>query len=384
MKDILRLAAALLLALSVLGAARGLAAGFGDFGDMLEGQREAFDIDSVNDALSADAKKTLGKLGVDGAGDLDLSEKLSFKKVMGLVLSAFFGSVGRYGVLFVSIAGVVLILSLFESLKSAYQNKSLDTVFAFVGGAAICSLIYQPFYGAADGLANAVGQAGDFMKALIPVFTALMASSGNAGGAAVFSAMLFLAVQLAAGIASGIMLPLVNLYMAAGVAASVSGNVNLKHVTAFLRTVVLWGTGLLLTVFSGVLALQSIVAGAADSVAKRSVKFAVSSLIPVAGGQLGDAVDAMFASARMLKSALGVFGIVAVFVILLSPFLVCAANYLIVKLGSLLSAVSGNEQATSVLEVMREGFGMVLGICAALCVMFLFALALAVVSTGGT
>ena len=382
MRGLLRLAAALVLALSVVPAVQSFAAGLGDFGEMLEGQREAFDMDSVNDALSDDVKKALGKLGIDGADDLDLSEKLSFKKVMGLVLSSFLDSVGRYGVLFVSIAGVILLLSLFESLKSAYRNKSLDTAFTFIGGAALCSLIYQPFYSAAAGIAGAIGGIGDFMKALIPVFTALMASSGSVSGAAVFSAMLFLAVQLAAAIAGGIMLPLVNLYMAAGVAASVSGNVNLKHVTAFLRTVVLWGTGLLLTVFSGVLALQSIVAGAADSVAKRSVKFAIGSLIPVAGSQLGDAVDAMFASARMLKSALGVFGIAAVFVTLLSPFLVCAANYLIVKLGALLSAVSGNEQATGVLEVMREGFGMVLGICAALCVMFLFTLALAVVSTG--
>lgn len=383
MKGLLRLSAALMLALCLASGVRTGAAPASPLEEALEQQKEAFNLDSVTGALSSDVKNALSKLGISGIDSLELSEGLDFGRVMGLVISTFLERVGVHGVLFVSIAGVVILLSLFESLKSSYENKSLDTVFRFIGGAALCALVYQPFYGAADGLAQAVGRTGDFMKALIPVFTALIATSGHVSGAAFFSAMLFVAVQLASAVANGLMLPLVNLYMAAGIAASVSGNANLKHVTSFLRSVVLWGTGLLLTVFTGVLALQSIVAGAADSVAKRSVKFAVGSLIPVAGSYLGEAVDTMFASIRALKSTVGVFGIVAVLLILLSPLLACAANYLIIKFGALLSSVSGNEQATQVLEVMREGFGMVFGICASISLMFLFSLSLAVVSTGG-
>ena len=68
---------------------------------------------------------------------------------------------------------------------------------------------------------------------------------------------------------------------------------------------------LLLTVFVGLLSVQGTVAAAADTVTTKTLKFAVSSFVPVVGGALGEAMNTVQGGLGLIRSAVGGFGILA-------------------------------------------------------------------------
>jgi len=64
-------------------------------------------------------------------------------------------------------------------------------------------------------------------------------------------------------------------------------------------------------VFTGVLTVKSVIAGAGDSLSLRSAKFVISTFVPVAGSALGDSLVAVSSGMKYVKGTIGAFGLIA-------------------------------------------------------------------------
>ena len=60
-----------------------------------------------------------------------------------------------------------------------------------------------------------------------------------------------------------------------------------------------------------------VVNSAADNLSMRTAKFIIGSAVPVAGGVLSEALGTLTASVSLLKSSVGIYGVVACVVIFL-------------------------------------------------------------------
>lgn len=63
------------------------------------------------------------------------------------------------------------------------------------------------------------------------------------------------------------------IYMALNISGGLSSTVDLSGLAAMVSKFIKWGLGLIATVFGAVIGLQSLLAGAADSVALKAGKF---------------------------------------------------------------------------------------------------------------
>lgn len=212
---------------------------------------------------------------------------------------------------------------------------------------------------------------GDYGKLLLGVMTAALAAQGGITasaalytGTAVFLALLQSAIN-------HILVPGIWLLITLGIGRQVTREPMLKGLSDMLKGCLVWCLKLFLMVFTTYLSLTGVVSGTADVAAMKAAKVGMSTFVPVVGGVLADASEAVLVSAALMKNAAGIYGIFAVLAIFLQPFLRIGALYLMLKLTGAACAAFAPEPVTGTLEVFSSAMGLLLGMTAAGCTMVL-------------
>ena len=210
-----------------------------------------------------------------------------------------------------------------------------------------------------------------FAKALLPTLAAAAAASG-AVTTATFQQVttIFLAGTLL-NLMDGLLMPLTYLYIGLLTAScTLPGNTlslcadGLKKLVSMLLS----GTVLLFTVY---LSVCRIVTGNADGMAVRALRTAVTNAVPVVGGILAQASEAVLTGADMMKNTLGAFGMLAIAAACAYPFLQLGVQYLLYKAMAMFAAVSGMPELCRLIDGLGGAFGLVLGMSAS-CALLLF------------
>ena len=108
--------------------------------------------------------------------------------------------------------------------------------------------------------------------------------------------------------------------------------------------------GLCLTVYVALLTLQSLTAGAADSVGTRTVKFVISSAVPVVGGALSEAYSSLSGCLSLVKNAVGIFGIVVMAAAFLPVLASVGLTMLALNLAGAVGEVLGEARTAGVVK----------------------------------
>ena len=100
-------------------------------------------------------------------------------------------------------------------------------------------------------------------------------------------------------------------------------------------------------------------AGAADAMTVQMTRSAIATAVPVVGSIISEATGTVLAGAGVLKNAVGIFGMLAVLAICLTPFLNMAVQYLLYKVTAFLAGTAGNGTLVE-LKGMEQGRFLVL------------------------
>ena len=277
-------------------------------------------------------------------------------------------------------------------LRSAARSAALILMAATL--CSIASAVYSPAEGGFDYvqlagvLAVAVISAGDikscvglgkstilelsdFSRVLLPCLTSTAAVSGAVTSAAAKYAASALFMDILLTGVEAVVIPLIYAYMAVLIAECAIGGQTLSGVASFLKWMATGALTLLVLAFVIYLSISGIVSGSADAATVRVAKTALSTTLPVVGGIISDAANTVLVGASLLKSSVGVFGLLTVLAVCLVPVLKLGGHYLMYKLASRLSeAISGGRTA-KVAGGIGGAFGIIMGATGA-CAMMLF------------
>ena len=132
-----------------------------------------------------------------------------------------------------------------------------------------------------------------------------------------------------------------------------------------------------MTIFTGLLTIQSITGAATDSLASRTAKFAASSFIPIVGGAVSEAYSTVYGSLGVIRSGAGTIGIIIICIIVLRPIVTILAVKFVVTLGKIVCELFGQHESSEFLggtnAVLSIGLGIVI------CFSMIFIVATAVV-----
>ena len=166
------------------------------------------------------------------------------------------------------------------------------------------------------------------------------------------------AVQLS----SHVLLPLMSMCMAMGIIDGINPDFSLGAVTSLIGKIVSFVIGVVMTVFTGMLALQNALGTAADTVGVKAAKLAVANLVPVVGGALSDTYTAVRSGLALLRNAAGIYGIAAVALTVLPPVIEAASLYLAVNIGGAFAEMLGQNGIAKLLKNISGVIGMAMSL----------------------
>lgn len=262
-----------------------------------------------------------------------------------------------------------LLLSVFSFLPGG-SGSTVDLV-----GTAAISLLLLSGTGSMITLAeDTVRQLCAYAKLFFPVLSTALAAQGQVGGSAALYGGTMVCTSLLSGIISGILIPLVYVYLVLGIGWSVSSQQILQKLMDSIRSVISWGLKMILYGFMGYMTLTGAIAGAADATALKVAKMTISSVVPVIGGILSNASEAVVLSAATVKNAAGVYGFFAFTAMWISPFLKIGIRYFLLKGTVAICSVFGCKKAGPV-DCLCSAMGLLLAMTGTVCVMLIVSIA---------
>ncbi len=218
---------------------------------------------------------------------------------------------------------------------------------------------------------DVVREISDYGKLLLPVMTAALAAQGGiATSAALYTGTAIFNTVLSSTIVS-VLLPGIKLYLVISIVSSVTGEELLKRMAEIIKSSSAWILKSLMMVFTTYLGLSGVVSGATDLAALKAAKVAISSVVPVVGGILSDASEAVLVSASIVKNTAGIYGILAILAVCMGPFLRLLAHYLVLKLTAAVCTVFGGKTTISLIDAFSTAMGFLLAVTGGCCIMVL-------------
>ncbi|MBE6954321.1 MAG: hypothetical protein E7449_00230 [Ruminococcaceae bacterium] len=323
---------------------------------VLQQQVDAVNAEEILDALPKEAKERYD--GFDHLMQVDLQEGI--REILNRSLSG--AGTGLRAAL--HSAGKLLAVALLCAIVRIVQEKSSGAV--RIAGVLAVTLICAADLNTLVGLGRTtMEETAVFSAALLPVLSAATSASGApASAAALYASTVFL-TQLLNRLLLNVFLPLCHVCLACSCAELCLSDTLLKRMRKLLQNLLANGLKALLVCYSAYLALTGVVSGSADSATVKAAKLALSSVVPVVGSVIADASETVLVSASILRSSVGVFGLLGVLAVCVAPFLRLGVHYLTLKASSALAATVDDGALPEMMDAAAGVMGMILAMVGA-------------------
>ncbi len=382
MKKILMFLLCLLLLCMPVSAVSGSdASGESTLQEQFEEQLEASGADELIENAPEQVKESLYDLGLD---------TISFQKILSLSPKEFIPYfidqvqtvIARPVKLLAIVVGIIVLCALMNALKQSMAKDKLKEVFQVVSILCICAAVITPVIDCISKTGKTVFDCSNFLISFVPVLSGVMTAGGQIVTATSYQVFLFWAAELVSVIVSRTLVPFLGIYLAIAITSSMNAEFRLDKIADSLKSLICWFLGGLLTVFVGILSIQGIVASSADTVSLKATKFLISSVVPVVGGALSDALGSVQSCVKLLKTSVGAYGII-IAVMTFLPLLIESISWLLVtKISQVVAGFLGVGGVTPVLKATSSVLGIILAII--LCFMMLIIITTTIMMLLGT
>ncbi|MCL2755421.1 MAG: stage III sporulation protein AE [Oscillospiraceae bacterium] len=312
--------------------------------------------------------------------------EITFGAVMSEIWQIFVGEITAPFQMLIALVGVIVLCAaanaLRDSASGAEKNTAAVGAFDMVAVLAGAGVISMAVAGVVMRVIETLTAAGAFMLTFIPILAGIMAIMGQLVSANLFNASVILAAQVFSQVMITALMPLSASVLGVSIAGAVNPDLKTEKLAETVKTAVIWILGISATVFSGLLGLQSLVSGNADSVTMKAVRFTVSGSVPFIGGAMGDALGVVNASVGVLKSTTGAFGIIAIVAVCLPAILSVVGFRLSMSLASAVSGFFGTERIGVILKSGENVMSVILAMLACFTLIMLVSIAMMIRISG--
>ena len=210
-----------------------------------------------------------------------------------------------------------------------------------------------------------------FISSVASVALASMSASGSGASAVAFGSICSVLISVFNFVCCYVLIPYVNISLALIFSGGITSDSNLLKISSFSKKVCFGVIGSVLSLFFGLMSVQSVIAMGNDSLVKRTMRQVLNNSLPIFGGMLSEGVDTLFIAAVGVKNSAGILGIVSTVLISLYPIAELTVCFLFITvICYLLSFFEGNP-ILDFLSGARDVLSVIICVALALTVMTL-------------
>ena len=332
------------------------------------------------DSVDANTKELLGQLGLEGVsaeGLLSLTPAGVLRTVAGIVKGEA-ASPLRYCAASVLLLAVASLAASFLPEGGAMRQRCetvgrLCVMFALLSGAGQALRDSMP----------AVTATEDFILALVPVFTGILGFAGSPALALSWGGAVLAFAETVGAFFAKYVPALGALGTAACAAANLNTQADLSGTAKLLAKTVTVAMGFAAGLFTAVLSVKEVVAGAADTVGMKGAKFLIGQGVPIVGSAVADALNSVAAGLGLIRNTVGAFAAAVLLLIDLAPVLRLLLWKFVFRFLTAAGELLGQSRTASLTESLNSLLSVMLAVICFNSAVFIVALAVVLRAKGG-
>ncbi len=308
-------------------------------------------VEEIYSHLDEKTKEALSEIGLE-AVDFDSLFDVSFKDIFALVKNSVRGTIDSPLTSLVKLVCIIILVCVAQSFVP--DSGNYQSVFNISGVLFSISVIIVPVYQAVESAISSMGVSAGFMKGLIPVLAGVISVSGNPTLALSFQSLAFGVAQVMSILGENYVIPVIGAVMAIDITGALMPEFKLSGITELIKKTLISTMSFCATLYVSFLGLKGALSNAADTVANKGIKLIISSAVPVVGGAVSEAYSGILGSLVLVRSTMGIFGIVAIALIMLPSMLQLLFWIFALKAGAAAGEVFGLGGISSMLKALSS------------------------------
>lgn len=316
---------------------------------------QEFGVDTLTENLPVEAEDVLSDFSFTGGADVDSIFDRLGNKIESAIREHFTTALKS--------GAAVLIIAVLCSLASAFFPDGKAPGYVTIAGVLAIATSVLTDSGSFLRLGTQTLRAlSDFSTLLLPCLAASAAAGGAVVSAGAKYAAAMLCMDLLLTVGTKIFVPLISMYLACVVANAAFQNGAFSAMAGLLKWICVTGLTVLVVVFTAYLSISGVITSSGDLVTTRFAKAAISTTLPVVGKLVSDAASTVMAGVSLVKNSIGVFGVVAVACVTITPFLAMGLRYLMFKAAASAAAIFPDNRFSALIDGVGTAFGLMMAL----------------------
>ena len=282
-------------------------------------------------------------------------ELTGFQFLFSVLWEDFLGGIGGAVKLLLSLFSIVIFGALAGLLGEELGEETRSSLQLVIRGVCAITLFFT-VRGTLSRATTYLEDLAEFSQGIAPVLGGILVTGGGVTTGTVAVTSLSGMLLIFEKICVEWLVPLTAVCFSLSLVGGVSQELRLGGILKQLKSMYMVLVGVVCAVAGAAFSMQTLLAASADSVAMRTARYAVGSMIPIVGGTIGASLGSLASSISYIKTSVGLGAVVAVLLIVLPSIIELYLARLALGLTGGFSHLVGFEAG----EKMTEDFRMVL------------------------
>ena len=260
-----------------------------------------------------------GNLNTDYGGYLNELLSILFKNVISLIPA------------FATVVAVALLSATVSSAEGNILGKSTSKIVHLACYSLIILIITSMLLGVISDCLSSINSVRKQIEIITPILTTLTVLTGGTSSAAIYQPSAIFLSSGAVEIVGGFIFPATIAVIVLNFMSKLNTQMSFSGVTALMKSIMKWVIGITVTVFSIFITFQSSASSLFDGIIFKATKYVVSNSVPIVGNFLSSGFDMLTSAGLLIKSSVGICGLLLLLFEILSPVILLSAFSLILK-----------------------------------------------------
>ena len=260
-----------------------------------------------------------GNLNTDYGGYLNELLSILLKNVISLIPA------------FATVVAVALLSAIVSSAEGNILGKSTSKIVHLACYSLIILIITSMLLGVISDCLSSINSVRKQIEIITPILTTLTVLTGGTSSAAIYQPSAIFLSSGAVEIVGGFIFPATIAVIVLNFMSKLNTQMSFSGVTALMKSIMKWVIGITVTVFSIFITFQSSASSLFDGIIFKATKYVVSNSVPIVGNFLSSGFDMLTSAGLLIKSSVGICGLLLLLFEILSPVILLSAFSLILK-----------------------------------------------------
>lgn len=308
-------------------------------------------------------------------------DAISLRSLLKGITNYFFKELSENWRILSQVLFLSIICSVLVNIQSSFENETVGELSFYICYLVLIGLSINSFMITIKIAGDAINDMVLLMQALLPGLMILLLAIGGITSSSLFKPLILGAISAISTLMKDLVLPLILISSVIGIVSNISEKLQVSKLSEFIRKGVIYIIGISITLFMGIMSIKGAIGSKIDGLTIRTAKFAVNKFIPIVGSFLSDTMETVVGCSMVIKNSVGIFGLIALFLITIIPIIKITSLILVYKFTIVVIEPIANKRIVNCLSDISKSLTLLLATVAIVGIMF-FIIITIIIGTG--